>query len=74
MHIRWNGASGSDILILRVEGIGKIHHTIADNGIINEDNYWSSHWRIVAGISKCLSSTVDTVHPDTGLAAGKEKC
>ena len=74
MHIRWNGASGSDILKLRVEGVSKIHHTIADNGIINEDNYWSSHWCIVVGISKCLSSTVDTVPPDTELAAGKGKC
>ena len=51
-------------------GIRKIHHAIADNGIVNENNYWSSHWHIystiiVTGISEHLCGTVDDVHPDT---------
>lgn len=75
-YIRWNCVGGSDILKLRVVDIRKIHHAIADNGIVNENNYWSSHWHstiIVTGISERLCGTVDDVHPDTGLAAGKDK-
>ena len=71
MHIRRDSIGGSDITELRVQGVGKVHQSTADNGIVNEDHYRSSHWWSTISTSKRLCSTVDTVCVNTTLAAGK---